>query len=187
MEKLKKSPRIKSLAWKSSKMQHWDTKSKRSGSGRVRTMTTWRYPQYTITTEFAYLKPEEYKKMMGFVSQIQGGTEPFLWLDPEDNEEKGIVLGKGSQGEWQAVRRFGDYTEPVAYVENVKLYADGTLIEHVTTDGGTIRTSDTVSPDAVITADYTYYWKVLLSGDFTAELEYKDVYKSKSFKLVTVQ
>ena len=85
------------------------------------------------------------------------------------------------------MRRFGDYTEPVAYVENVKLYADGTLIEHVTTDGGMIRTSDTVSPDAVITADYTYYWKVLLSGDFTAELEYKDVYKSKSFKLVTAQ
>lgn len=125
--------------------------------------------------------------MMGFVSQIQGGTEPFLWLDPEDNEEKGVILGKGSQGEWQAVRCYGDYTEPVAYVENVKLYADGALIEHVTTDGGTIRTSGTVSPDAVITADYTYYWKVLLSGDFTAELEYKDVYKSKSFKLVTVQ
>ena len=85
------------------------------------------------------------------------------------------------------MRRFGDYTEPVAYVDNVKLYADGVPVENVTVDGGTIRTSDTVSPDTVITADYTYYWKVLLSGDFTAELEYKDVYKSKSFKLVTVQ
>lgn len=187
MNELKKFPTIKSLAWKSTKAQKWDTKIKRSGSGKVRTMSTWQYPQYTITTEFAYLNPEQYKTIMGFFASIRGGTEPFLWLDPEDNNEKGIVLGKGSQGQWQAFRNFGGYLEPVEHIENIVLYADGKKLSDVTVDKGLIKTKAAVNPDAVITADYTYYWKVLLNGEFTAELIYKNIYKSKSMKLVTVR
>ncbi|WP_441562491.1 DUF2460 domain-containing protein [Colibacter massiliensis] len=187
MAELKKFPNIKSLAWKSTKAQKWDTKTKRSGSGKVRTMTTWRYPQYTITTNFAYLTPDQYREIMGFFATVKGGTEPFLWLDPEDYEEKGIVLGKGSAKEWQAFRKFGNFVEPVYYIEAVKLYADNAPVTNITVDKGIIRTTDILSADAVITADYTYWWKVVLSGDFTAELVYTNVYKSKSMKLVTVQ
>lgn len=188
MADLLKFPDIRTFAWKSTKAQKWDTKIKRTGSGRVRTMTTWQYPQYTITTEFAILSPEEHKRLMGFYASVKGGTVPFLWLDPEDYEEKGVRLGTGAQSEWQAVRKFGDYIEPVAYVENVKLYADGQEVR-CTTDKGVIRlaSGQTVSPTAIITADYTYYWKVMFSGDYTDEAVFKDVFKSKSFKLVTVR
>ena len=86
------------------------------------------------------------------------------------------------------MRKFGDYLEPVEHIENVTLYADGKPISIARIDKGLITTSQTISPTAVITADYTYYWKVRLSGDeFTAELVYKNIYKSKSMKLVTVQ
>ena len=131
MADLIKFPDIKSLAWKSTKAQKWDTKIKRTGSGRVRTMTTWQYPQYTITTEFAILTPEEHKQIMGFYAKVKGGTVPFLWLDPEDFEEKGVRLGTGAQSEWQAVRLYGDFREPVAHIENLKLYANGTPINAV--------------------------------------------------------
>lgn len=188
MADYKKFPNITSLGWKSSKAQKWDTKVKTSGSGKVRTMTTWNYPQYTITTEFEVLTPEQYKELMGFYSQVKGGTIPFLWLDPEDNTEKGIRLGVGSDGSWQAVRKFGDYLEPVYYVENLKLYANGSPIRAVS-DKGVIRLAagQTVAPNSVITADYTYYWLVRFSGDMTAEYVYTNVYKSKSFKLVTTR
>lgn len=188
MAELVKFPRIISLAWKSTKAQKWDTKIKTAGSGKVRTMTTWKYPQYTITTEFAVLTSEEYKELMGFYSKTKGGTIPFLWLDPEDNEEKGVRLGTGAEGQWQAVRRFGDFIEPVYHVENVKLYANGAPLRAVS-DKGVIKLAEgqTVAPTAVITADYTYYWLVRFSGDMTAEYIYTDVYKSKSFKLVTTR
>ena len=188
MADLIKFPDIKSLAWKSTKAQKWDTKIKRTGSGRVRTMTTWQYPQYTITTEFAILTPEEHKQIMGFYAKVKGGTAPFLWLDPEDFEEKGVRLGTGAQSEWQAVRLYGDFREPVAYIENLKLYANGTPINAVS-DKGVIRLAQgvTVAPTSIITADYTYYWKVMFSGDYTDEIIYKDIFKSKSFKLVTVR
>ena len=48
MAEIMKFPTIISLAWKSTKAQKWDTKTKTSGSGKVRTMTNWKYPQYTI-------------------------------------------------------------------------------------------------------------------------------------------
>ena len=188
MADYKKFPNITSLGWKSYKAQKWETKVKTSGSGKVRTMTTWNYPQYTITTEFEVLTPEQYKELMGFYSQVKGGTIPFLWLDPEDNTEKGIRLGVGSDGSWQAVRKFGDYLEPVYHVENLKLYANGSPIRAVS-DKGVIRLAagQTVAPNSVITADYTYYWLVRFSGDMTAEYVYTNVYKSKSFKLVTTR
>lgn len=188
MADLLKFPDIKTLAWKSTKAQKWDAKIKRTGSGRVRTMTTWQYPQYTITTEFAILNPEEHKRLMGFYASVKGGTVPFLWLDPEDYQENGIRLGTGAQNEWQAVRLYGDFREPVAHIENLKLYANGSPVSAVS-DKGVIRLAPgvRVAPTAIITADYTYYWKVMFSGDYTDEAVFKDIFKSKSFKLVTVR
>ena len=188
MAEIMKFPTIISLAWKSQKAQKWDTKTKTSGSGKVRTMTNWKYPQYTISTEFEVLTPAQYKELMGFYSKTKGGTVPFLWLDPEDNAEKGIQLGTGSMGSWQAVRKFGDFLEPVYHVENLKLYANGSPIRAVS-DKGVIKLAagQTVAPNAVITADYTYYWLVRFSGDMTAEYIFTNVYKSKSFKLVSTR
>ena len=188
MAELMKFPSIISLAWKSQKAQKWDTKTKTSGSGKVRTMTNWKYPQYTISTEFEVLTPAQYKELMGFYSKTKGGTVPFLWLDPEDNAEKGIQLGTGSMGSWQAVRKFGDFLEPVYHIENLKLYANGSPIRAVS-DKGVIKLAagQTVAPNAVITADYTYYWLVRFSGDMTAEYIFTNVYKSKSFKLVSTR
>lgn len=188
MAELMKFPNIISLAWKSTKAQKWDTKTKTSGSGKVRTMTNWKYPQYTISTEFEVLTPAQYKELMGFYSKTKGGTVPFLWLDPEDNAEKGIQLGTGSMGSWQAVRKFGDFLEPVYHIENLTLYANGSPIRAVS-DKGVIKlaTGQTVAPNAVITADYTYYWLVRFSGDMTAEYIFTNVYKSKSFKLVSTR
>lgn len=184
---LRKFPNIRTFAWKSTKEQKWNTVIKTAGSGKIRTMTTWQYPQYVITTEFAYLTPEQYRELMGFFSLVKGGHEPFLFLDPEDYEEINIPLGRGRDGQWQALRRVGDYLEPVAYVEDVILYADGVRVDGAFSDDGVIRCTGTVAPDAVITADYTYYWKVRLDGSFTAEAVFQDIFKSKSMKLVTVR
>lgn len=184
---LQKFPNIKSLAWKSTKAQKWNTVVKKSGSGKVRTMTTWQLPQWTITAQFAYLTTDQYKEIMGFFASVKGGHEPFLWLDPEDHEEKGIKLGTGAEQSWQCVRKWGSYVEPVYDVENVKVYADGAPIS-VVVDKGLIKPTKAVSPSAIITADYTYYWRVMLSGDtFTTEQVFTNIIKSKEMKLVTVR
>ena len=189
MEQLKIFPQITSLAWKSTKMQKWNAVTKTAGSGKARTMTTWQLPQWTITTSFAHLTEDQYKQVMGFFATVKGGFEPFLWLDPEDNKEIGIKLGTGATREWQALRRWGDYLEPINHITDVKLYVNGEE-RPCEVDDGKIRlhAGDEIPQDATITADYTYYWKVRLSGDsFTAELVYKNIMKSKEMKLVTVR
>ena len=165
METLKIFPQITSLAWKSTKMQKWNTVTKTAGSGKARTMTTWQLPQWTINTSFAHL------------------------TDEQDNHEKGIKLGTGATREWQALRRWGDYLEPINHITDVKLYVNGQE-RPCEVDNGKIRlrVGDEIPQDATITADYMYYWKVRLSGDsFTAELVYKNIMKSKEMKLVTVR
>ncbi len=48
-----------------------------------------------------------------------------------------------------AVRKFGDYIEPVAYVENVKLYAAVKRLDAPLTRCYTSASGQTVSPTAV--------------------------------------
>lgn len=176
------------MAWKSTKTQKWDTITKQSGSGAVRTLTTWQYPEWTISVTFNRLTPDDYKTLMGFFATVKGGALPFLWLDPEDNHEKGVLLGRGSMGKWPAVRKFGDFLEPAPYVDNVTLYADGKPLKNAFFNDGYISTTDTVTSDAVITADYRYYWRVRFADDkLTTEATFINLFRSKSFKLVTVK
>ena len=90
---LKKFPEdLNGLAWESIKSMEWNTKVQKSGSGKVRTLTTQLLPNWTIETKFQILTDEQYRKLLGFVALLKGAHIPFLWLDPEDYEEKGIQL-----------------------------------------------------------------------------------------------
>lgn len=185
---IRKFPLITSHAWKSTKKQQWNTVAKKSGSGKVRTMTTWRKPTWTIQASFTHLSTNEYKTLMGFLALIKGGHETFLWKDPEDYREVGITLGTGAQGKWQAIRKWGDYIEPVKHVENLVLYANGRRVVATVDDKGIITTSDRrVQPSDPITADYEYFWEVRIPSD-SLEMEYvfTDFYRTKSIKMETV-
>lgn len=187
MVELKKFPNIRKFAWKSTKEQRWNTIVKQSGSGHIRTMSTWRYPQWTITATYAHLTAEEYREIMGFFASLKGGAIPFLWLDPEDYQERGVVLGRGSAGSWTPVHRFGEFVEPVPHIEDLKLYADGKQVT-AKYENGVIRASGSVPADAVITADYTYYWKTRLADSkITAEVVFVNFFKTKTMKLITVR
>lgn len=186
---LKRFPQdLNTFAWKSQKSQKWNTVVKESTSGHIRTLSQWARPRWVITASFTYLTPEEHRRLFGFFASLKGGALPFLWLDPEDNTERGAVLGRGRDGAWTAVRRFGDFIEPADLVEDVKLYADGKPVAGVkVTDGNRLTVTGTVPADAVITADYRYWWKVRLADDaVTTEAVYAAIFKTKSFKLESV-
>lgn len=187
---LRKFPQLKSLTFSSTKKQDWDTKIQKSGSGRVRTMTNQLMPEWTITAKLVKLTDAETRQLMGFVALLRGAHEPFLWLDPEDNKETGARLGMVSPGIYQAVMRMGDYVEPVYYIEDVTVYIDGVKADPIqySVSGGTVRFTTPPSASAAVTADYTYYWKVMLSGDgMETENIFFNFNRSKTFKMVTVR
>lgn len=161
-----------------------------SGSGKTRSMTNQLYPQWIISAKLLHLTREEANELMGFVALLKGNYEPFLWLDPEDYEEKGVQLPMVSPGVYQAVMRIGGYTEPVDYIENVTVYIDGVKQSSGTysVTNGMVKFSVSPLASSKVTADYTYYWKVRFAQD---EMEIQNIFvnlnDSKTFKMVSAR
>ena len=66
---------------------------------------------------------------------------------------------------YQATMKLGEHVEPVEYIENAIVYIDG-IKQNASTyslDGGVIKFKTT--PAGIVTADYTYYWRVHFADD----------------------
>lgn len=181
---LKKFPNIRRFAWESTKTQKWNTTIQRTASGRLRTMTSQLYPAWTIEASYNVITDAEARQLLGFVAGLKGSAEPFLWLDPEDYEEKGQQLAQLDGVRYQAVMRQGDHLEPVEYIEDVKVYIDGILQGSgtYTVDSGIVTFKST--PAGVVTADYTYYWKVVLADD---QLKIEKIFKDANKATITME
>lgn len=181
---LKKFPNIRRFAWESTKTEKWNTTIQRTASGRLRTMTNQLYPAWTIEASYNVITDEEARQLLGFVASLKGSSEPFLWLDPEDYEEKGQQLVQIDGVSYQAVMRQGDHLEPVEYIEDVKVYIDGILQGSgtYTVAAGIVKFKTT--PAGIVTADYTYYWKVILSGD---QLKIEKIFKDANKASITME
>jgi hypothetical protein len=178
-------PDIRKFAWDSKKSEKWNTTVQRSGSGKVRTLTNQLLPSWTIEASYKALTDDEARELLGFVALIKGAHEPFYWLDPEDYECKGQVLAPISSTQYQAVMQMGGYVEAVEYIDNVTVYVNGGRVTNYTVDGGVIKFSS--APSGTVTADYRYYWKVMLPDDgFKIEKIYRNINKA-SFKLEVVR
>ena len=186
----RKFPEIRWFDWESTKQIEFDTVTAWGGSGATcRTLTTRLTPKWTITASYSHLTDAEARRVFGFFSLIRGAHEPFLWLDPEDYQETGVQLPALGSGQYQAVMQFGDYVQTAAYIEDVKVYVNGTLVtaDKYSVSAGVITFSIAPADTDIVTADYTYYWLVRLSDDKfkTQHLQKLNANKSDSFSMVT--
>lgn len=86
---LRKFPEdLNGLAWESIKSMNWNTKVQKSGSGKVRTLTTQLSPNWTIETKFQILTDEQYRKLLGFVALLKGAHIPFYGLTQKTMKKK---------------------------------------------------------------------------------------------------
>lgn len=177
------------FSWTSKKQQKWNTEVQRSASGKVRTLTTQLLPEWTITASYPGMTDAEAAELLGFCALRKGSYEPFLWLDPEDNREEGTRLGTLPNGAYQAVMRHGEYAEPVEHIEDVTVYIDGEQTDpaNYTVTAGTIVFKAPPDASAIVTADYTYWWKVQFADDgVEIERVYRNVNKA-TLKMVVVR
>ena len=160
-------PVMTGIEMRSSKSQKWNTVIEETGSGQKRSNTSQLLPKWTIQVKYWRLTDAEYKTILGFVALLKGAHAPFFWLDPEDYQETGISLAKITNTKYQAVMKFGNYVEAVEYIDNVKVYVNGTLQASTayTISGGTITFNTAPASGATVTADYRYYWKVHIPAD----------------------
>lgn len=173
---MRKFPAIKNFSWSSSFTEKWNTTTQRSASGRLRTLTNQLYPAWTIKASYQMLTDAQADELLGFAALVKGRFEPFLWLDPEHNKESGVALVEVTDGKYQCVARIGGHTEPTEYVEGVSVYIDGEKLQE--SDYSVANGIITLKriPTGKVTADYTYYWRVVLSDDgLTITKKFKDI------------
>lgn len=185
---IKKFPNIRRFSWDSTKQEKWSTTIQKSASGKVRTLTNQLYPEWSITASLPAITDAEARELLGFVALLKGSYEPFLWLDPEDYQAKGQQLVP-TNGYYQCVMAMGSYAEPAEYVEDLHVYINGEEADvgTYTVERGAITFAVAPSADDIVTADYTYYWKVMLEDDgLTVTKIFKDINKV-SLKMVVAR
>jgi uncharacterized protein (TIGR02217 family) len=120
---------------------------------------------------------DELRTLAGFFLAQQGSFQAFLFDDPTDDRTSAQAIGTGNSSAtvFQLVRSFGGFTEPVTAPNAVTaLYFNGVLqsASLYSVDPATGLVTFTTAPPTgqLITADFTYYFRVRFADD-TAEFE----------------
>lgn len=181
-------PVMSGIEMHSYKSATWDGDIISTGSGKKRSNTNQLLPKWNIEVRFGILTEENYKIILGFFNLLKGGNTPFYWLDPDDNKETGIQLPKLSSGNYQCVMKWGSFVEAVEKVDQVKVYVDGVqqAASAYSVTNGVITFNTAPASNAIVRADYRYYWKVHIpAGKIKMEHVFKDFKKSNTLNLET--
>jgi uncharacterized protein (TIGR02217 family) len=141
------------------------------------------YPRWQWTLSFNFLRDDandEFHTLLAFFLARQGAYDSFLFTDPDDNAVTGqpIGVGTGSQAQFQLVRSFGGFDEPVLaplLVSNLKVggvpkiqgtdYGVGNWENGVTPNGTVNFLTGAPAAGQSIVADIAYYWPVRFLAD----------------------
>jgi uncharacterized protein (TIGR02217 family) len=185
------------LEWNTTREPIWSTSKRSSVSGRAFHIANFSYPRYRYKLSYSVLQQRaaftELTQLAGFFNARQGDFDTFLFTDPNDNAAAAQTIGSGNAvaTQFQLVRSFGSYIEPVYDVNGTaQIFVNGVL-KTLTTDY-TISASGVVTfvaaPGAGLAITWTgsFYRRVRFeksSAEFTQFL--KNLWSLKSLELVS--
>lgn len=160
-------------SWNSTINQSWEVEEVKSASGLRRTLCQQVFPNWVFNLTFEHISKQEHDELLAFYANTRGKHKAFYFKD-FDHRVEGQRLAKNDDGTFQAVINYGGYVEPALYVENVKVYLNGTETMDFTVSDGRITIPNAGS--AVVTADYDFWWYVSFTGDFSMTQLFNNVY-----------
>lgn len=198
-------PILKGMTYSVVKSPNWGTRMQRAVSGRELRIADYANPIWNFTLTYSvlhdatygttYVSPNtELRTLMNFVSVHRGAWDTFLFDDVSDDTVTGAPIGTGdaTTTQFQLVRPLitGGFREAVTApnaISAVKL--DGTPTGAYTLNSGTGIITFTSPPGAavVITADFTYYFRVRFVNDHQDFEEFlHNFWEVKQLKMVSV-
>jgi len=141
------------------------------------------YPRWQYTLSFNFLRDDsndEFRTLLAFLLARQGAFDSFLFLDVDDCSATGqqIGVGDGSTAQFQLVRSFGGFDEPVlAPIAVTSLtvagvsksqgvdYDIGGWENGVTPNGSINFHGAPPGPGAAIVASFTFCWPCRFLAD----------------------
>lgn len=177
------------IGYSSFKRPKWSAGTQNAANGREVRVGLWANPLWEWDLTYEYLPDEQLngittndlRTLMGFDLSTSGMFEPFLYLDPDDNQVTGQGIGNtnGVLSDYILFRTYGlnpyQGNEPVGQVnlaETFNLYIDNALVDPSTYDVN--RDSPVHNyvhfhtlPDAglSLSVDMSYYYLARISDD----------------------
>ena len=184
-------PVLPGLAFDVTKEPSFNTKIQKSVSGRVLKLTYQPSPLWSWTLTYSILRDgrsnnqmapaagyDELRTLGGFFLAQQGSFGTFLFDDPTDDYVIGQLIGTGdgSTTQFQLVRTWGaaaavGFAEPILAPNIVEtIYFNGIPYDppsicSVNLNSGILTFESAPAPGAIITADFSYYFRVRFDAD----------------------
>lgn len=174
-------PILPGLKWDQAKTALFSTIIQVATSGREYRIPLYVYPLYEFDLSYEILRDNtaqnELKTLVGFYLQRQGAYDDFLYIDPSDNYIQGSYIGSGTgnnaNNSFQLIRVYGGFAEPMYDIQAsnsngpINVYLNGNVqpansysINYLKSGVLTFNAANTPPNGAVITADFSYYYRV---------------------------
>lgn len=165
-------PALPGLAWPVDLTPQFSTKVARSISLKEQRARYSAYPIYTLGLVYEFLRVDEFRQLLGFFNARAGSFDSFLFENVDDKSvtDQAFGVGNGTSTQFQLVRTFGAFTEPVCNLNGAPVIK----IDGVTKVLGTHYTlsatglvSFVTAPAAGVVLTWTggYYWRVRFKDD----------------------
>ena len=195
-------PAMPGLKWGTVKSPMWATGIQKTASGRELRAAFYSFPRYKISLGYEVLRSgalAELQAMVGFFNARKGSFESFLYLDPEDNAvvDQQFAVGVAGQTQYQLVRTYGGYVEPVLAPQLVVHGGTGPVVKVngvVQTTGvdvaadGLVTFATAPAAGAALSWSGSYYWRCRFmqdSADFDRFLY--QLWALKKIELITLK
>jgi len=172
-------PSFAGFRWGRVKTPIWSTRTQTAASGLEMRATYWSYPmwRFAIPVEFLRDRPaqQEIQSLAGFYNQRQGSFDSFLfdYRDDKTVTDQSFGVGNGTLRDFQLVRTWGGFTEPVMNVNaitNIKI--NGTITTAYTINSkGLVNFNTAPAAAAVLAWSGTYYYRVRFDKDDNMDFE----------------
>lgn len=164
------------------------------------------YPRWKWEAAFSVLRSSatygELQTLVGFFNSLYGSWDSFLYPDADDNSvsNQSIGTGDGSTINFQLVRAWGGFVEPVLAPNLTvvpQLWVNGVLKTYGTdytinawgnTGGPGLINFLTGAPasGATITASFSYYWPCRMQNDsLDVSMFLSGMYEAKKFAFIS--
>lgn len=151
----------------------FNTMVQASKTGKELRVAQRAYPMYRIGLKFNFLRDSttypELRSLGGFYMSRTGPADSFLFTEPDDASVTDQLLGtgNGTQTDFQALRTFGTFVEPVFNINtitNVKVNGSVTAA-YTLQPNGVIRLNVAAPAGQSVTWTGSYYFRVRFVED----------------------
>lgn len=195
-------PQFQGWAYEKKKTPVWNTQTYEHLNGSETRIQKWKYPRYKIELNFNFmtdnnvqgitLEKGDVERLQGFINQVGGSANDFLFKDDTENfvENQVFALGNGQEKKFQLIRSLPYWTEPVTgIVETPKIFIDGVEAEGYSVDAyGVVTFDNPPAAETVLTWSGSFYFRVRFQED---EIEitrtWQGLWESIEIPMITVK